>query len=155
MIPEVIEHPLQSEGVIGHLLFGLRHDVDGDEVIAALELHAVPRKIEQGIVAARNVRLESAQGFLHGFEREVLFQRDAETAGLERLGHGLGVGSGVAEHLRVLVAVVADDQRDAFGVGRKRTGGQHEAQCPERSRAPRRPSPPAPPDPPCNPSHDG
>ncbi len=79
--------------------------------------------IEHDLIPTRDARFEIPQRRLHRLLREVLLQRHVEPHRLEFRRDRLCIGSGVLQLLHVLIAVVADHQREA---ARMRGCGQRE-----------------------------
>ena len=94
-----------------HVLGAFQHRVDGQQVVAPRELHAVPGEVEEatGLRARERVGVFARRGE-HLGARQVERERDVEADLLERLRHGAGVVGGVLER-RNLVVAVADHQR--------------------------------------------
>ncbi len=128
LLPQVIENALQRHSIIGDLLLALWNQIDRDQVVGALELNSVPRIIKYRFVAAGELLLEAAQRLLERFERQVFLKRHGKTGALQRARYRPRVGSRVLQWRRTLIAVIADDQRQAPRVSARQPAGQYDRQ---------------------------
>ena len=109
----LVQHGLGVHGGIGHLVLAFDRRSHRDQVVAALDLHAVAGVVKQARATATQAVAKLAQRCQHAALVQVL-ARDHGKAGLPQgLRHGAGIIHRVGQR-RLLVAAIADHQGHAL-----------------------------------------
>ncbi len=124
-IAHLLDHPVRADGLDFHVAFALYARRRRDQVVAAVELHAVAGVEEEADGIGPRL-LEARAEFLDGaFHRDlvgVAARDDLESKTGQRLAHQPGIVRRVGQR-SALIGAVADDQRDP-GLARVRGGRQ-------------------------------
>ena len=121
--------------------------VDGQQIVDAVGLHAVAGEVEQpdGVRPGRaQLAAEIGDGALHRVLLAVDQQRHLEADAAQRRGHQLAVRHRVVQRVDLLIAAVADHQRDPRLRGAK-AGRISQAPRSSKAHAAQPPQEPAPP----------
>ena len=121
----------QHRGV-AHQLFlarGRRRHVGRQQIVLAGDLEPVAGEEEERGVAGIERCVERQQALAKTLPRLVLRHHHLEAELLQRIAHGAGVVHRLLQFRDMAIVVVADQQRDALGLGRH---GQHQQKCRQR-----------------------
>jgi hypothetical protein len=98
--------------------------IDGNEPVAAIDLHAMAGIVDDGDLRARGLAQEFADHALRAGAIEIDAFGHGKADAAKTLCDGAGIVGGVGQRLDVRVGAIADDERDAAPAGgwRRRRG---------------------------------
>ena len=120
----VATHSVQDVARVDRLvgqLFRLQflgRDIEGQEVVVAVLLHAVPGEVEEADVVGIEACAEGVDGAFHALPVGIFQQGDGKASFFQRFFHGAGIVERVFQRF-FRIGGVADDQREALLFGKR------------------------------------
>ena len=134
------QHPVQRKGLVVDVGVALQFRVNGNQIIRAIDLHAVAGVIDHGDVGVARGIGEVAQRPARLDGRKIVAGIDDVEAGTLQSGrHDRAVIDGVRERRHVLIGRITDDQCHPFSrpgrlAHQEQRGGKEESAPPRKSR---------------------